>query len=216
MKAGWTSGGRSRPSRPVQAGIRRWVPALAAALATWAGGVSAQQHVPSGSIEIVYGTAAVCRMARDELEVHFGAFGKDARNDGHGPDLPLWQDAPTSSPPGWQRGRQAWFDFDNDGNRDAAFSSACETGAADGVALRVHRDAAPPSLQRQDAADGAGDWFLPCARCTTLTPFFFQRETYLAVSSASEDAMDYVAVLKPMPHGHFDQACLLRRVPENF
>jgi hypothetical protein len=53
-------------------------------------------------------------------------------------------------------------------------------------------------------------------RYSTVTPFSFQGITYIGVRSTSEETENYVAVLKPLPNGKFQQQCPFRRVAENF
>lgn len=80
----------------------------------------------------------------------------------------------------------------------------------------------PPFSQKHDEAgyqmSGApgGDRVFFRGRYTKVEPFTHGGSTYLGLSSRSEDTMDYVAVVKPLPGRKFQSMCLFRRVPENF
>lgn len=54
------------------------------------------------------------------------------------------------------------------------------------------------------------------ARYSSVSPFTFKGESFIGVSSQSEDTSDFVAVLKPMPNKTFQRVCLFKRVTENF
>ncbi|MBI5108291.1 MAG: hypothetical protein HZA62_06045 [Rhodocyclales bacterium] len=54
------------------------------------------------------------------------------------------------------------------------------------------------------------------ARYSSVAPFSFRRESFIGVSSKSEDSINFVAVLKPMPNRTFQPICLFRQVTENF
>lgn len=54
------------------------------------------------------------------------------------------------------------------------------------------------------------------ARYSTLAVSSFQGVNYLGVRSNSNDTDNYVAILKPMPNGGFQEMCLLQKVTENF
>jgi len=54
------------------------------------------------------------------------------------------------------------------------------------------------------------------ARYSIVSPFTFKRESFIGVSSKSEDTKDFVAVLKPLPNRTFQPMCLFRQVTENF
>jgi len=63
---------------------------------------------------------------------------------------------------------------------------------------------------------GGGDSIYFRARYSSVSPFTFQRESFIGVNSKSEDTKDFVAVLKPMPNRTFQPICLFRQVTENF
>lgn len=54
------------------------------------------------------------------------------------------------------------------------------------------------------------------ARYSTVSPFSFNGESYIGVSSQSEDTKNFVAVVKPTPNKGFQPMCLFRKVTENF
>jgi len=54
------------------------------------------------------------------------------------------------------------------------------------------------------------------ARYSIVSPFNFHRESFIGVSSKSEDTKDFVAILRPMPNRTFQPMCLFRQVTENF
>jgi hypothetical protein len=54
------------------------------------------------------------------------------------------------------------------------------------------------------------------ARYSRISPFIFQRESFLGVNSTSEATQDFVAVLKPEPNGTFQPMCLFGKITENF
>lgn len=80
----------------------------------------------------------------------------------------------------------------------------------------------PPFSQEHDEAGyeigGArgGESVFFRGRYTDLTPFTFERTTYLGLRGLSENSSDYVAIVKPLPGRKFQPMCLFRRVPENF
>ncbi|NMC73328.1 MAG: hypothetical protein GYA56_03040 [Geobacteraceae bacterium] len=53
-------------------------------------------------------------------------------------------------------------------------------------------------------------------RYSAISPFIFRKTTFIEVSAISDDTRDFVAVLKPLPGGRFQEMCLLRYVSENF
>jgi hypothetical protein len=80
----------------------------------------------------------------------------------------------------------------------------------------------PPFSQKNDGAKFSmegrtnKDLVYFYARYSNLSPFSFRGTNYIGVSTVSEDAKGFVAVLKPLPNRKFQKKCLLRRVPENF
>lgn len=54
------------------------------------------------------------------------------------------------------------------------------------------------------------------ARYSGLYPFRYENSNYIGVESYSQDTMNYIAVIKPLPNRKFEQTCLIREVLENY
>lgn len=110
------------------------------------------------------------------------------------------------------------LDVSGSTNGDGAWLLPCQvsTGQRKGVAA-----CSPCSQQSNEAGFvvGKGTPVGPIrfrARYASVWPFFRAKTTFVGVTSQSKDTQEFVAVLKPLPGRTMQEACLFRRVPENF
>lgn len=115
-----------------------------------------------GDVELLVGSAPVCKVAQEELARDFSLFNfyADLRTTKF--QSPVWNESSVALPKIMKGSNESIFDFNNDGKLDRVIANDFSSGYLDGTVLLVDSGSSSEKLSVSSDPSEANSWLIPC------------------------------------------------------